>query len=50
MSTIHDDKMVSARVRGKDNLKPKAVVDCNSQVGGVDLSSAYIVSYHSTRK
>jgi hypothetical protein len=36
MSTTRDDKMVSARVRGKDIMKPKVVVDYMSQMGGVD--------------
>jgi hypothetical protein len=27
MSTIHDDKMISARVGGKSIMKPEVVVD-----------------------
>jgi hypothetical protein len=50
MCTTHDDKMVSARVRGKDIMKPKVAVDNYSQIGGVNLSDAYLVSYYSTRK
>jgi hypothetical protein len=50
MGTTHDDNLVSAGVRGKDIKRPKVVVDYNSQMGGVDLSSAYLVSNHSTRK
>jgi hypothetical protein len=42
--------MVSARVTGTDIMKPKVVADYNSQMGGVDLSDAYLVSYSSTRK
>jgi hypothetical protein len=45
ISTTHDDKMVSDGVRGKDIIKPKAVVDYNSQMG-VDLSDTQLVSYH----
>jgi hypothetical protein len=30
--------------------KPKVDTDYNSRMGGVDLSDAYLTSYHSIRK
>jgi hypothetical protein len=49
ISTTHD-KMVPARIRGQEMEKPKVAIDYNSGMGGVDLSDAYLTSYHSTRK
>jgi hypothetical protein len=40
MSTTHDGKFVQSRVRDQDVKKPKAAVDYNSMMGGVDMSDA----------
>jgi hypothetical protein len=50
VNTTHDGKMVSARVRGKNIMKLKVAADYNSRMGGVNLSDAYPVHYHSIRK
>jgi hypothetical protein len=47
-STTHDDKMVPTRVRGQDMKKPKVIIDYNCGMGGMDLSDAYLTTYHST--
>jgi hypothetical protein len=50
ISTTHDEKMAPARVCGQDMDKPKAVIDHNPRMGGVDHSDAYSTSYRSTRE
>jgi hypothetical protein len=50
ISSTHEDKMVLTRIQGQNMEKPKVVIDYNSRMGGVDLSDAYLTSYHSTRK
>jgi hypothetical protein len=48
---ITHEKMVLTRVLGQDMKKPREVLtDYNSGMGGVDLSDAYLKSYHTTRK
>jgi hypothetical protein len=49
-STTHDGKMVPVRVRRKDMGKSEVVTDCNSWMGGVDPSDAYLTNCCSTRK
>jgi hypothetical protein len=43
-------KVVPTKVRWQDVEKPKAVIDCNSGMAGVNLSDAYLTSYCNTRK
>jgi hypothetical protein len=50
INTTHDNKMVATRVLGQDMEKPKVVIDCNSVMGRVNLSDAYLTSNHRTRK
>jgi hypothetical protein len=50
-NTTHE-KLVQTRFPGQDVKKPTTITDCNfyDGRGGVDMSDAYLVSYHSTRK
>jgi hypothetical protein len=50
MGTTHDEKLVQTRIQGQDIKKPKVVIDYNLMKGGVDMSDAYLVSYHSSWK
>jgi FKBP-type peptidyl-prolyl cis-trans isomerase 2 len=50
MRSTHDKELVQPRVRIEDVKKPKVIVNYNSMMAGVDMSDAFVVSYHSTRE
>lgn len=49
LSTIHNDEMVETRSKQKTVLKPKAVVDYNMNMGGVDKSDQCMAYYPTIR-
>ncbi|XP_068225608.1 piggyBac transposable element-derived protein 4-like [Palaemon carinicauda] len=50
LSTLYDDsmKIVKSR-RGHEKSKPKAIEDCNNNMGGVDLSDNLMVHFSTAR-
>jgi hypothetical protein len=50
MSITHDENLVQTRVQGQYIKKLRVVVNYYLKMGGVDMSDAELVSYHSTKK
>jgi hypothetical protein len=47
--STHDEELAQTRVQSQDVKKPKVIANYNSMIGGVDMSDAFLVSYHSPR-
>lgn len=50
ISTIHTDRKMTVKSKGKFVDKPEVVVMYNKTMGGVDLSDSKLTSYNTTRK
>lgn len=50
ISTLHKDKKLVVKSKGRDVEKPEIVVMYNKTMGGVDLSDSKLTSYNTTRK
>jgi hypothetical protein len=48
LRSTHDEELVQTRVWSQDIKNLKVVIDYNSMMGGVDISDAFMVTYHST--
>ena len=50
LSTLHNDSMVKVKsMRRKKMIRPKAVADYNSNIGGIDLFANFLVHFSTAR-